>query len=324
MSAKTGILVTNLGTPDSATPAALRRYLAEFLWDRRVVDMARIPWWLILHGVILRVRPGKVARAYQKVWTEQGGPLLVISQQQRAAIEQQLQRQLNQKVPVVLGMRYGNPSIASALESLKESGVTRIIVLPLYPQYSAATTGSTFDAVSQTLQQWRSIPELTFISHYYNHPAYIDSLANSIKDQWKERSPAQQLLLSYHGLPLRYHQAGDPYREQCEATTVALAEQLNLKEGAVQMLFQSRFGGEEWLQPYTDETLQQLPNQGIERVEIACPGFSADCVETLEEIALQNRDLFLQSGGSDYHYIPALNSRDDHIQALTEILLERW
>lgn len=320
----TGVLITNLGTPDEATPSALRRYLAEFLWDHRVVDMARLPWWLILHGIILRTRPRKVAKVYQKVWSKEGGPLLVISQQQRDALQQQLEKELGIQIPVVLGMRYGNPSIASALESLRKQQVDRIIVLPLFPQYSAATTGSTFDAVSDALQQWRHVPELRFINHYHTHPAYIDALANSIQEQWKQRPAADRLLLSYHGLPLRYVEAGDPYRTQCEETTTALANQMGLQDGEIQMVFQSRFGREEWLQPYTEETLKSLPDEGVKNVEIACPGFSADCVETLEEIALQNRDFFLEAGGESYHYIPALNRRADHIEALSKILLEQW
>ncbi len=324
MSRNTGILITNLGTPDAATPAALRRYLAEFLWDERVVDLARIPWWLILHGIILRTRPARVARAYQKVWTDQGGPLLVISRQQREALEKRLSEQQGESIPVELGMRYGNPSIHSAMEQLRSRGVERIIVLPLFPQYSAATTGSTFDAVSRVLQGWRSIPEMVFINHYHNHPAYLDALANSVREAWSQHPPAQRLLLSFHGLPLRYHELGDPYRDQCEATTIGVSERLELEPGQLQLVYQSRFGREEWLQPYTDQTLQELPMEGIQQVDLLCPGFSADCVETLEEIAIQNRELFLQSGGSDYRYIPALNDRADHIEALAQVIEARW
>ncbi len=320
----TGVLITNLGTPNEATPSALRRYLAEFLWDQRVVEMPRLKWWLILHGVILRVRPKRAASAYQKVWTEQGSPLLVISREQQKAIKRSLEGRLGHPVPVALGMRYGNPSIASALDELGQQGVERIIVLPLFPQYSAATTGSTFDAVSQALQQWRHVPELTFISHYHDHPGYIDALANSVEEQWDSENPADRLLLSFHGLPLRYHEAGDPYRDQCNETAIALSRRLGLEDGGLQVVFQSRFGKEEWLRPYTEETLENLPLENIRRVEMLCPGFSADCVETLEEIAMQNRDRFLQSGGSEYRYIPALNSRSDHIEALSQILLEHW
>ncbi len=324
MSTKSGVLITNLGTPDAATPSALRRYLAEFLWDERVVDLARIPWWLILHGIILRTRPAKVAKAYQKVWSDQGGPLLVISQQQRSAIEKKLLEKHGEPVPVALGMRYGNPSIQSAMEQLRDQGVERIIVLPLFPQYSAATTGSTFDAVSSVLQNWRAIPEITFVNQYHDHPAYLDALANSIREAWAEREPAQRLLLSFHGLPQRYHELGDPYRDQCEATALGVAKRLELNEGQLQMVFQSRFGKEEWLQPYTEQMLEDLPMEGIQDVDLVCPGFSADCVETLEEIAIQNRELFLQSGGTDYRYIPALNDRADHIDALVQIIEERW
>ena len=325
MSNKTGILITNLGTPDAATPGALRRYLAEFLWDERVVDLARIPWWLILHGIILRTRPAKVAKAYQKVWTPEGGPLLVISQQQRDAIANKLQETLGEAVPVVLGMRYGNPSIPSALEQLQQQEVERIIVLPLFPQYSAATTGSTFDAVTTALQQWRNIPELCFIKDYHVHPGYLDALAHTIEEQWQQQSAAPRLLLSFHGLPERYHELGDPYRTQCEATAKGVAERLTLAPGQLQVVFQSRFGKEEWLKPYTDETLEQLPlKEGVQEVDLLCPGFSADCVETLEEIAIQNRELFLHSGGSDLRYIPALNDRPDHIEALVSLITERW
>ena len=268
MSIKSGVLITNLGTPDEATPSALRRYLAEFLWDERVVDLARLPWWLILHGIILRTRPAKVAKAYQKVWTTEGGPLLVISKQQRDAIEKKLQERIGKAVPVALGMRYGNPSIPSAMEQLRGQGVERIIVLPLFPQYSAATTGSTFDAVSEVLQGWRSIPELTFINQYHDHPAYLGALAHTIQEAWAEREPAERLLLSFHGLPVRYQQLGDPYRDQCEATALGVAEQLVLNEGQLQVVFQSRFGKEEWLQPYTDKTLENLPKEGIDRKSV--------------------------------------------------------
>ncbi len=324
MTTKTGVLITNLGTPDEATPGALRRYLAEFLWDKRVVDLARIPWWLILHGIILRTRPARVARAYQKVWTDQGGPLLVISRQQRDAIEKRLLEKRGDNVPVALGMRYGNPSIQSAMEQLRDKGVERIIVLPLFPQYSAATTGSTFDAVSSVLQNWRAVPELCFINNYHDHPAYLDALANTIHEAWTQQEPAERLLLSFHGLPQRYHELGDPYRDQCEATAIGIAERLELHEGQLQMVFQSRFGKEEWLQPYTEQMLKDLPMEGVQSVDLICPGFSADCVETLEEIAIQNRELFLQSGGSGYRYIPALNERADHIDALVQIIGERW
>jgi len=317
----TGVLITNLGTPDDATPAALRRYLAEFLWDRRVVDMPRLKWWLILHGIILRVRPKRVAKAYKKVWTDQGGPLLVISKQQREAIETSLSERLGCNVPVVLGMRYGNPSISSALDSLRQQGIKRIIVLPLFPQYSAATTGSTFDAISQELQQWRNIPELMFINSYHDDPGYIDALANSIEEHWGKHERADRLLLSFHGLPQRYHDAGDPYRDQCNSTAIALTKRLGLSDGDLQVMFQSRFGKEEWLKPYTEETLKILPVEGVKQVEIVCPGFSADCVETLEEIAMQDRELFMKAGGDSYKYIPALNDRPDHIEALTRILL---
>ena len=323
---RTGILITNLGTPDEATPSALRRYLAEFLWDRRVVDLPRWKWWLILHGIILRTRPAKVAKIYKKVWSSEGGPLLVISKQQQVALQKKLQEQFGVDVIVELGMRYGNPSISSALESLRAERVERIIVLPLFPQYSAATTGSTFDAVSDTIRGWRSIPELTFINEYHTHPKYIEALAKSIIEHRKFHdniSAGERLLFSYHGLPQSYHDAGDPYKSQCIATTNAVVKYLGLDESQFMIVFQSRFGKEEWLKPYIEETLRTLPKNGVKKIDLVCPGFSADCVETLEEIALQDRDMFVASGGSEYNYIPALNDNSAHIDTLSEILLER-
>ncbi len=318
---KIGVLLTNLGTPDAPTSAALRRYLAEFLWDKRVVDLPRPLWWLILHGIILRTRPARSARAYRDIWSEQGSPLLSISRTQQCM----LQEQLNVHVPggyhVSLGMRYGNPSIGSALNELQQKGVESVIVLPLYPQNSCSTTASTLDAVSEQLKKRRNVPHLNFIAGYHDHPLYIRALAESIREHRDGRQPAEKLLISFHGTPVRYRDEGDPYYAQCMGTAQFLAKELGLDEGQWQISFQSRFGREEWLQPYTDETLQQLAQQGVKSVEVICPGFSADCLETLEEIAGENREIFSKGGGEIFFYIPALNGRDDHIAMMAELVL---
>jgi ferrochelatase len=318
-----GVLITNLGTPDAPTPEALRRYLGEFLWDPRVVETPRPLWWLILHGVILRIRPRRAARAYASVWTDAGSPLLAISKRQAAALQFTLTGQLPGPVKVALGMRYGNPSIASALEELRAAGARRLLVLPLYPQYSATTGASTFDAVAAVLKQWRWLPELRFVTHYHDHPAYIDAVAESIRAHRVAHPGNAKLLFSFHGLPKRYLLAGDPYHCECHATARLVAERLNLPADAWQLAFQSRFGREEWLKPYTDHTLKAWGKAGVERVQVVCPGFSADCLETLEEIAEQNREFFLHAGGKQFEYIPALNDSPAHIAALVQMIREQ-
>lgn len=316
----TGVLLTNLGTPDAPTPSALRRYLAEFLWDPRVIEAPRWLWWLVLHGVILRIRPARSAHAYQKVWTEQGSPLLAISRRQAEAVERALQERFNGRFVVALGMRYGTPSIREAMEQLRAADVRRILVFPLYPQYSASTTASTFDAVAQVLKTWRWLPELRMINHYHDDAGYISAVANSLREAWRNRPPAERLMFSFHGLPKRYLLQGDPYHCECHKTARLIAEQLNLPEGRWQVAFQSRFGREEWLKPYADHTLQEWAKAGVKSVDLVCPGFSADCLETLEEVAMQNRDIFLNAGGESYHYIPALNDHPEHIKALVQII----
>ncbi len=314
-----GIVLTNLGTPDAPTARALRRYLGEFLSDPRVVEMPRWLWKIILHGIILRFRPPKAAHNYQQIWTLSGSPLLNIAQQQRDAIE----TYLNQHFPVKieLGMRYGTPSIAQALENLKKAGCEKVLILPLYPQYASATVGSTFDAVSKTLQKWRWIPQLRFISNYHDWDLYITALVESVKENWQTNGKTQKLLFSFHGIPKRTFLAGDPYFCHCQKTARLVAEQLGLKKEEYLVTFQSRFGREEWLQPYTDKILEQLPKDGISSVSIICPGFSADCLETLEEIDQQNRQLFLNHGGKTFHYILALNDQKNHIHALSQLIL---
>lgn len=315
-----GVLITNLGTPDAPTTAALRQYLKEFLWDPRIVDLPRLIWWFILQ-VILLIRPGRSAKAYQKIWDEkEGSPLLAISKKQLQALRQQLKDVIDKPFVVELGMRYGNPSIESALEKLRSANARRILVLPLYPQYSSSTTASTFDAIAQTVKKWRWVPEFRFINQYHDNGGYIDALCNSIRDSWSKRETPNKLLFSFHGTPKRFLLTGDPYFCQCNKTARLVAEQLGLEEEKWQVTFQSIFGREEWLNPYTIETLRELGKQGVSSVDIVCPGFSADCLETIEEIEEENRDAYMEAGGKTYHYIPALNDRPDHIQALADLI----
>lgn len=314
----TGVLITNLGTPDEPTTAALRRYLAEFLWDPRIVDIPRPLWWLILHGFILRFRPRRSAAAYRTVWTEEGSPLLSISKKQVEALQQQLDQ--SGSVVVELGMRYGNPSISSALEKLREANAQRVLVLPLYPQYSCSTTASTFDAIATTIKNWRWLPEFRFINQYHDEAGYIKALAVSIREAWDKREQPEKLLFSFHGTPKRFYTEGDPYFDQCYQTAQLVAERLGLAEDRWQLTFQSIFGREEWLKPYTIDTLRELGTGGVKSVDIVCPGFSADCLETIEEIGVENRDAFLEAGGQTFNYIPALNDRPDHIRSLASLV----
>lgn len=317
----TGVLLVNLGTPDAPTAAAVRRYLAEFLWDRRVVELARPLWWLILHGVILRVRPARVARNYAAVWTDDGSPLLSISRRQAALLQERLARRCPGPVKVALGMRYGNPSIPAALEELRAAGVERLLVLPLYPQYSATTTATTVDRVAEVMRNWRWLPELRFITHYHDDPAYIEALAASLRAAWEQRAPGERLLFSFHGIPERYHRHGDPYPCQCRKSARLVAERLGLPDDAWSVAFQSRFGRDPWVKPYTDATLREWARAGVKRVDVVSPGFAADCLETLEELAVENRDLFLGAGGGEYSYIRALNDDPLHMDLLESLVL---
>ncbi len=324
---KLGVLVTNLGTPDAPDAPALRRYLREFLSDPRVVEIPRLIWLVILHGIILRVRPKRSAEAYASVWREDGSPLLVNTRAQCQALRERLQARYGEQVVVDFAMRYGNPAISSVVDGMLDAGVRRLIVLPLYPQYSGSTTASTFDALAKDFTQRRWLPHLHFIGNYHDEPAYISALAESVRAHWEEHGRADLLLLSYHGVPRRYLDQGDPYHCQCHATTRLLAQALDLPEGSYRTTFQSRFGKAEWLKPYTDATLKSLPGEGIKSVQVVCPGFAADCLETLEEIAVENRDYFLGSGGERFEYIPALNAREAHIGALEALVvrhLDTW
>ncbi len=324
---KIGILLTNLGTPDEPTKSALRRYLKEFLSDPRVVEFPRPLWWLILNLIILNVRPKRSAKAYQTVWTEQGSPLMVNTQNQATKVSEKLEQLYGDSVVVEFAMRYGNPGITKVLENMLQQGVTQLLVLPLYPQYSASTTGSTFDAIAADFTQRRRLPELRFITHYHDFEPYIKALANQIKQHWQEHGRADKLIFSYHGIPKRYLVNGDPYHCECHKTSRLVAECLGLSEEDYLTTFQSRFGREEWLKPYTDHTLKDLPKQGVNSVAIICPGFSSDCLETIEEIDVENREYFLSAGGKSYHYIPALNSEPEHIDLLVELIqknLQGW
>jgi ferrochelatase len=319
----TGILLTNLGTPDSTEVADVRRYLKEFLSDPRVVETPRLLWWLILNGIILRTRPKRSAEAYRQVWTENGSPLLDISLKQRDALQKELLDTSDRSTKVVLAMRYGNPSIESGLEALRRANARHIIVLPLYPQYSATTTASTFDEISRVLQQWRWMPDLDFISHYHTDPAYIEALGSSVRAHWRDHGEADRLLLSFHGIPQDYEDAGDPYPSECRETAELLAANLDLDPTRWAISFQSRLGMKEWVKPYTDQTLKSWGAEGVEKVQVICPGFSADCLETIEEIGQENRDYFLQAGGKSYQYIPALNASKAHISALAGLIVPR-
>ena len=325
--ARIGVLICNLGTPEAPTPKAVRRYLAEFLSDPRVVELTPVLWWPILHGVILNTRPKRSARAYEKIWTEQGSPLMVISERQASALGSRLKQAFNGRVVAALAMRYGSPSIAEGLEILRRANTRRLIVLPLYPQYSATTTASVFDAVANTLQTWRWIPDLRLITEYHKEPGYIDALKHSVETHWQSQGRGDRLLMSFHGLPEEYSLAGDPYRHQCETTAAMLATRLGLSEEQWLLAFQSRFGPKKWLKPYANMTLRSWAKEGIGRVDVVCPGFAADCLETLEEIQIQNRELFIEAGGKELKYIPALNDSEKHIDALLQLIvnnLQGW
>lgn len=314
---RTGVLLVNLGTPDSPETGPVRRYLDEFLSDPRVIELPRLLWQIILQGIILRTRPGRSAKLYQSIWTAEGSPLLTISRKQQAAI----QKALGDQVPVQLGMRYGSPSIGSALKQLQDEGIDRLIVLPLYPQYAAPTTGTVFDVVAAELSRWRYVPELHFIQNYVRSPLYQSALVNSIREHIASHGIPDRLLFSYHGMPKRYADAGDPYYQFCLQSTAIIEKHLpELPAGTCITAFQSRFGREEWLKPYTDETIEALPGQGIRHLAVISPAFSVDCLETLEELDVENRELFMKSGGETYHYIPALNDREDHIGVLVDCL----
>ncbi|HCD1375910.1 TPA: ferrochelatase [Klebsiella pneumoniae] len=311
---KTGILLANLGTPDAPTPGAVKRYLRQFLSDKRVVDTSRLLWWPLLRGVILPIRSPRVAKLYQSVWMEEGSPLMVYSRRQQQALAARLP-----DTPVALGMSYGSPSLASAVDDLLAQGVEHIVVLPLYPQYSCSTVAAVWDELARILAKKCAIPGISFIRDYAEHPDYIHALAASVRASFAVHGEPDLLLLSYHGIPQRYANQGDDYPQRCRDTTRELVSALGLPPERVMMTFQSRFGREPWLTPYTDETLKMLGEKGTKHIQVLCPGFAADCLETLEEIAVQNREIFLEAGGKQYEYIPALNADAAHIEMMVNL-----
>ena len=316
--ARTAILLCNLGTPDAPTASALRRYLGEFLADHRVVEIPRAVWLPILHGIILRTRPAKSAAKYATVWTEDGSPLAVWTTKQATLLRGWL-GEAGQNVLVRPAMRYGNPSIASQLDALKAEGATRILVLPLYPQYSGTTTASVFDAVYTWAARTRNVPELRFVNHYHDDAGYIDALASTVRAHWKHHGPPDKLVMSFHGVPERTLHLGDPYHCESHKTARLLAERLGLQKDDWQLTFQSRFGKAKWLEPYTEPTLIEMGKAGVGRVDVICPGFTGDCLETLEEINQEAREAFLHAGGKEFHYIPCLNDSPQWITALSAI-----
>lgn len=315
---RTGVLLCNLGTPDEPTPAALRRYLGEFLSDRRVVEIPAPLWWLILHGIILRVRPKKSAAKYASIWTPAGSPLRVWTEKQAVLLRGALGER-GQPVLVRHAMRYGTPSIATQLDALKADGATRILILSAYPQYCGATTASVFDAVYAWAGTVRAVPELRFVNHYHDDAGYIDALARRVTAHWQAHGRGDQLVMSFHGVPQRTLQLGDPYHCECYKTARLLAERLGLRREQYQVTFQSRFGRAKWLEPYTEPTLKALAKGGLQRVDVVCPGFTSDCLETLEEIAMEARQAFISAGGKEFQYIPCLNDSPDWISALAGV-----
>jgi ferrochelatase len=313
MENKIGVLLTNIGTPAAPTTTAVRSYLRKFLSDKRVVELPRLIWWPILYGIILPLRSKRSAKLYQKIWTQEGSPLLLNTQK----ITKKLKAQLN--CPVELGMQYSDPSIHSALEALRKKKVRKIIVLPLYPQYSATTTASTLDQVANTFKTWRNIPEVCTINNYSSDHGYIQALCDTILKTWQLQGK-KHLLFSFHGIPKRYITAGDPYLEHCKCTVLSITKKLELTDAEWSLAFQSRLGRAEWLTPYTNEVLNSLPKKGITDLHMICPGFAADCLETLEEIVIRGQETFLQAGGKSFYYIPALNDSDEHINVLDNII----
>lgn len=316
---RTAVLLVNLGTPDAPTASALRRYLKQFLWDPRVVEIPRALWWLILHGIILTFRPAKSAVKYAKIWLEEGSPLRVHTERQAKLLKGLLGQQEHTDIEIAWAMRYGNPSISHTLNQLKQKGVERVLVFPLYPQYAASTTASVMDDVADWVKRTRNPPELRFIKQYPSHPGYIAALAASVREHWMMHGRGERLIISFHGLPQRSLLLGDPYFCWCQKTGRLLAETLGLTADDYLITFQSRFGKARWLQPYTQPTLEKLARDGVAHVDVICPGFVADCLETLEEIAMECKETFLASGGKVFSYIPCMNERADWITALGDI-----
>lgn len=322
-----GILLVNLGTPEAATPAALRPFLREFLSDPRVVEINRTLWLPVLHAFVLRSRPAASAKRYARVWSSDGSPLLVHTKRQAAMLRGYVGERIKTRIEVEYAMRYGQPSIARSIDALKARGCDRILVVPLYPQYAASTTASVFDAVAAALQRMRNIPAVRFVKHFHHHAGYVKALAQSVRDYWMQSGRPDQLVMSFHGVPRFTLDKGDPYHCECQVTARLLAHELGWGSERYRVSFQSRFGRAEWLKPYTADVLTELGRAKTGRVDVICPGFVSDCLETLEEIALEGKSFFLGAGGETFHYIPCLNERDDWLKALTDIVcdhLQGW
>lgn len=319
--ARAAVLLVNLGTPEAPTARALRPYLREFLSDPRVIEAPRLRWWFVLNGLIVPFRSPRSARAYQRIWTEEGSPLLIGSRKLATALDRELKKTLP-RVEVLLAMNYGQPDMDSVLDRLRRENIQRLLVLPLYPQYSATTTASVFDRLTASMRRLRWLPELRFINDYHDHEAWLDAVAASIRDFRKNRPPVDKLLFSFHGIPKDYVLKGDPYYCQSQASARRIAERLGLADEEWMVSFQSRLGRAEWLRPYTDETLEQLARQGVRRLQVVCPGFSIDCLETTDEIAYEGREEFIAAGGESLEYIPALNDSVDHVRVLSALVHE--
>lgn len=319
--ARTGILLINLGTPEAPTAKALRPYLQEFLSDPRVVEIPRLLWWLILHGIILPTRPKKSAEKYGKIWMPEGSPLKVHTERQAKLLLGFLGQEIKPAPVVEYAMRYGSPSIPEVLKRLQAEGCERILVLPLYPQYAGSSTGSALDAVAAAFTRMREVPALRTVKHFHDHPGYIAALAQDLRDYWMKNGRPDKLVMSFHGVPRFTIDRGDPYHRECQETAGLLVQALGLKPEQYLVTFQSRFGRAEWLKPYTAEALAELGRQKLERVDVVCPGFVSDCLETLEEIAMEGKAAFLSAGGKEFHYVPCLNERDDWIRTLADIAL---
>ncbi|MEY3759156.1 MAG: ferrochelatase [Pseudomonadota bacterium] len=317
---KTGVILANLGSPTAPTTKAVRRFLADFLWDPRVVNLPRPLWWIILNFFVLPFRPSRSAKAYQKVWHEKGSPLAYLTRELTEKVADQL---VAKGIATHYAMRYGEPSIATQLKEFKKAGITDVVVLPLYPQYSSTTSASIYDDLIKELNQWRHLPTFQFIAEYHQDRHYIAAIAQSIEQAWREQDKNELLIMSFHGLPEALTKWGDPYFHQCHKTAALIAEKLDLNEKEWMIVFQSRFGKAEWLKPYCVSTLEELPGQGVKTVDVVCPGFAVDCLETLEEIAMENKSIFMESGGTHYRYIAALNDSDAHVSAIINILEQK-
>lgn len=312
---KTGVLICNLGTPETYKTKDVRRFLRQFLSDGRVIEIPKIIWWFILNGIILTLRPSKSAKLYKSVWTKEGSPLLVLSKK----LTEKLKKSVGDSCEVELAMRYGNPSMESALMSLKNKNCRKLIVIPMFPQYSGTTTGSIFDEVARVLSKWRWVPSLSFVNSYHDQPEYIDALADSLSNHIKNNSP-QKIIFTYHGIPKRNFDLGDPYQCYCQKTTRLVAEKLNLEDDTYITTFQSRFGPAEWLKPYTSDTMGELPLQEVKNVLVVAPAFSVDCLETIEEIDQENKEIFLKAGGEKFTYAPCLNDSSGQVNLLKAII----